>query len=233
MWFALAQIEEGAKSIDLRPALTIAAVVAAIGIGGASMLWAGRRREIRFFRRLREERGFARIYDSEELTAIGETIRRLFAELRMVVRQVRVVRVYRAPSGLREATVVHARLGLDRGNQDSQSLDKVILLLRGFSEPLPEFVLLPGGTAGERIEKGGIFPPVSLFSKHNTVVGADPPAIRSLLNAKVQDRLIPNRDMVIRGGVDALAFYAHGTRILPHDGWDFFARCLALSKLMQ
>lgn len=233
MLWVLAQVDEVAQTVDLRPALTIALAVALIGLVGGIVLRWQRRREQRFFRMLREEHGFRRTDDPAQLTRLGDAMRSLFSDLRMVVRQVRVVRAYECTDPALDISVVHVRLGQDRGNEGPQSLDKLVLLVRGFTQTLPEFSLYPGVAAHNRIGKGDVFPPVSLFAEHNMVVGPDPPAIRRLLNPQIQDRLIPNRDIAIRAGNDAVAFYPHGARIIPADGWGFYERCLQLAELMR
>jgi hypothetical protein len=237
MFECLAQIakpaNEAAGSVDLRPALLLALVVTLIGLSLAMVMWTRRRRELACFGELRRRHGLQRIRDPQELDGIGRTLETLFADLRMIVRQVRILRAYTKRHDPFDIAVVHAVLGNERGNEDPQSLDKMMVLVSGFPEALPVFQLLPGTAGRNAPEKGDVFPPGSLFAEHNYVVGADRPRIRRLLNTRVQDALIPNRDLAVRACPEAMAFYPHGTRILPSKPAEFLERCVGLARLMR
>ncbi len=212
-----------------------------IGLGAliVALIWAGvalylRRNRLRGFEAFRKQSGFEPVTGRENLERLAEDVADVFGDLAMYARQIRI------PGALRYAArddfdveVAHVILGMEASNAQHQSMEKIVVFVRGFDAPLPRFRILPNNFMFRHIHRDRVFDTETKFGENNLVLGADQASIRAVLSPTVQQALRDNRTRVIEARPDYFACFLHDERVEPANLEDFVAECLTLAELLR
>lgn len=175
--------------------------------------------------------GMTPLHEESQIEKVSEAVADLFSDMSMYVRELRILSAYAAEMRGYSVRMAHAVLGLDRGNS-TYTLDKVVVLVSGFDRDLPTFELMPSGRDLRLFIKNSIFRPGTPFGKANMVSGKDEDRIREAFNERVREQLADNRRVVMVSRGSLLAFYPHGSSVVPPDLAAFLEESVDLTDML-
>ena len=224
-------------TIPVEKPSTLIALPVLIGIVTLALLvWAvlashrRTRLEDNAFRALTRRPGYEPIRDPQELERLSHLTEDIFRAMRMLAREFTLLGALRIEHSRYTITAVHVLFGLERSNANNQTLDKVALLIEGFDQQPPEFLIRPNNMLLRQVNKQKIFAPTDRFGKNNLIQGSHRAAITHALEGKAPQLLADNRQFAIESRGGYLAGYTHDDSVQPSDFEAFLTMMTCLAE---
>ncbi|MEX0887471.1 MAG: hypothetical protein WD009_13635 [Phycisphaeraceae bacterium] len=228
----MASLAQSGGRVDVAMQIGAGALAVALIWGGVSLYL--RRNRVRGFEAFRQQPGFEPVAGAEDLERLAEDVADVFGDLAMYARQLHIAGAlrYHARDDF-DIEIAHVVLGMEASNAQHQSMEKIVVFVRGFDAALPSFRILPNNFMFRHIHRNKVFDAETKFGENNLVLGTDTALIRAVINDEVREALRDNRTRVIEARPDYLACFLHDERVEPADLERFVAECVALAGLLR